>query len=440
MSAEVPSAGTDLSSADLHAAITDPVLLSMNILNEVAGRFPNAVPFAAGRPFGSHYDIARLPDYLDRFCEYLSAERGLPGDAVTQTLFQYGRTKGIIHELIARHLALDESIHVDPESIVVTVGCQEALFLALRTLRRDRPDVLVSADPTYVGVLGAARLLDMPVHPISEGPDGIDLDDLTTQVHRLRGERLRPRACYLVPDFANPSGTSMPTPARRRLLEIAEAENLLVLEDNPYGLFSGGDRLPTLKSLDRGRRVVYLGSLAKSTFPGARIGYVVADQRVANHDGGITLLADELAKIKSMTTVNTSPIAQAMVAGRMLAYDCSLEAANAEETANYRRNLRLLLDGLERRFAQNKSMITWNTPVGGFFVVLTVPFAVTDELLEVSGRDYGVLWTPMHHFFAGGGGTNQLRLSCSHVTPEQIEIGLDRLTAFIRAQSHKAAG
>lgn len=433
-----PTAEADLSVADLHAAVADPVLVSMNILNEVAGRFPDAIPFAAGRPFGEHYDTDLLPVYLSRYFEYLTTERGLSRAAVTRTVFQYGRTKGVIHELIARHLALDEGIHVDPESVVVTVGCQEALFLVLRALRRDRHDVLLSINPAYVGVLGAARLLDMPVHPVAEGAGGIDLDDLTAQVRRLRRRGFTPRACYVVPDFSNPSGNSIPAHARERLLDVAEDENLLLLEDNPYGLFGGPHRPPTLKSLDPGRRVIYLGSTAKSAFPGARIGYVVADQRVAQRDGGRGLLADELAKIKSMLTVNTPPIAQAVVAGRLLMFGCSLDAANAEEIAIYRRNLRLLLDGLARRFPPGRSAVTWNTPAGGFFVVLTVPFKVTQELLEASGRDYGVLWTPMHHFFVDGGGINQLRLSCSYVTPEQITVGLDRLVAFIRAETEHA--
>ena len=99
---------------------------------------------------------------------------------------------------------------------------------------------------------------------------------------------------------------------------MAAQEDLLLLEDNPYGTFGDGARLPTLKALDTGRRVVYLGSFAKTGFPGARVGYAVADQRVAADDGTASLLADELSKIKSMVSVNTSPVAQAVVGGKLL--------------------------------------------------------------------------------------------------------------------------
>src|SRR3954470_24899339 len=116
----------DLSTDRLHAALRDPALASMNFLNEVAGRFPEAVSLAAGRPAEDFFDVDDLPRYLRTFCAYLAAEKGASPEHVRRTLFQYGRTKGIIHELLARNLARDEGVDVDPESIVVTVGCQEA--------------------------------------------------------------------------------------------------------------------------------------------------------------------------------------------------------------------------------------------------------------------------------------------------------------------------
>ncbi len=180
--------------------------------------------------------------------------------------------------------------------------------------------------------------------------------------------------------------------------------------------------------------MVYLGSFAKTALPGARVGYVVADQRVADGAGRIGLLSDQLSKIKSMLTVNTSPIAQAVVGGKLVAHGCSLVAANVREHEAYTRNLRQVLDGLAARFpagAPASERVEWNAPAGGFFVVLTLPFPVDDALLEHSAREYGVLWTPMRHFYDGPGGEHQLRLSISAVTPEQIDLGLDRLAALI---------
>jgi len=433
---------TELSTADLHPSLTDPALNSMNFLNEIAGHYPAAISLAAGRPYEDFYEVEALPRYLDRFHRHLLEDLGYDEAAARRTLFQYGRTKGIIHDLVATNLELDEAIRVDPESIVVTVGCQEAMVLTLRALRAGPNDVLLAVSPTYVGLTGAARLVDMPVLPVSGGEAGIDLDDLLSAIRRARAAGLRPRACYVMPDFANPSGLSMDLATRRRLLALAEEEDILLLEDNPYGLFydvlsPGEHRVPTLKAIDERRRVVYLGSFAKTVLPGARVGYVVADQRVRGADGTVGLLADELSKIKSMLTVNTPALAQAIVGGKLLEHGCSLVAATVPERDVYAQNRSRVIDGLAARFAGLP--VSWNVPAGGFFVVVNVPFPVDDALLERSARDYGVLWTPMHHFYAAAGDVRSLRLSCSTVTAADIDLGLDRLAALVTDELAKIA-
>jgi (S)-3,5-dihydroxyphenylglycine transaminase len=186
------------------------------------------------------------------------------------------------------------------------------------------------------------------------------------------------------------------------------------------------------------------GEELKTGFPGARVGYAVADQRVAGSGGDVILLADHLSKIKSMLTVNTSPVAQAVVGGKLLAHDCSLTVANHRETAVYRGNRRQLLAGLASRFAGGDGtggagLVTWNSPSGGFFVVVTLPFPAGDELLEFSARQYGVLWTPMRHFYDGTGGRHQAGLAYSQLTPELIETGLDRFAALVADPRSRSA-
>jgi (S)-3,5-dihydroxyphenylglycine transaminase len=420
---------TELDLAALHDSLTAPISESMNFLNEIAHRFPDAISLAAGRPFEGFFDLDDVPRYFDAYRRYLTDR--LAGDeaAVRRTLLQYGRTKGIIHELIAEHLAVDERITADPEALVVTVGCQEALYLTLRALRRDERDVLLAVAPSYVGVHGAAGLADLPVLPVRESVTGIDLDHLVAQARRARGAGQRPVACYVIPDFANPSGIRLGVEDRRRLLRIAAQEDFLILEDNPYGLFGDPAGPPTVKALDEHARVVYLGSFAKTGLPGARIGFALADQRVA---GGY--LADQLAKLKSMLTVNTSPIAQAVIGGKLLTHGGSLRAANQRETWTYQANLAQVLAGLEQRF-DGVEGVSWNVPSGGFFLVLTLPFPAGDDLLELSAEQYRVLWTPMHHFYADGVPRNTVRLSFSHLRPAEVDAGLDRLADFVRDRS-----
>ncbi|MGY3676990.1 (S)-3,5-dihydroxyphenylglycine transaminase [Streptomyces sp. TE33382] len=419
---------TRLSVETLHGSLADPAISSMNLLNELIGEYPVAISMAAGRPYEEFFDVRLIHEYIDAYCDHLRNDRGLDEAQVTRTLFQYGTTKGVITDLIARNLAEDEDIDADPASVVVTVGAQEAMFLALRTLRADERDVLLAPAPTYVGLTGAALLTDTPVWPVRSTENGIDPQDLVLQLKNAEEQGKRVRACYVTPNFANPTGTSMDVPARRRLLEVAEVSGILLLEDNAYGLF-GSERLPTLKALDRSGTVVYIGSFAKTGMPGARVGYVVADQHVAG--GG--LLADQLSKLKGMLTVNTSPIAQAVIAGKLLLNDFSLAKANAREIAIYQRNLQHTLGELTRRLGGCPG-VSWNTPKGGFFVTVTVPFVVDDELLKHAAGDHGVLFTPMHHFYGGKDGFNQLRLSISLLTPELIEEAVSRLAALITAR------
>jgi len=331
-------------------------------------------------------------------------------------------------------LELDEGLVVPADSVMVTSGCQEAMLIALRTLCPGPQDVVLAVEPFYVGLTGAARILDVEVVPVPEGPDGLDPETVTAVARRVRATGRRPRALYLVPNFSNPSGVSLPVAARSRLLDVADEQDLLLLEDDPYGLFGLDDEpRPALKSLDTFGRVIYLGSFAKSCFPGARVGFLVADQTVVGEHGRRTLLAEEMSAVKSMTTVNTSPIAQAVIGGILIEAGCSLRAFNEGKLAFYRRNLRTLLAALDKHFPpplRDALGVRWNMPAGGFFAVLDVPFDADEDLLEVSAERYGVLWTPMSFFYADGG-DRALRLSCSYLEPERIAEGVRRLSRLV---------
>ncbi|SDN96001.1 aminotransferase-like domain-containing protein [Actinacidiphila guanduensis] len=427
-----------LDRAELHAAVGDPVLTSMNFLNEVMGRFPGAISFAPGAPHDSFLADVDAGRHIATYLDHLRRTAGLPEGEPERRLYRYGAAAGQINALVARQLRLDEGIMAAPEAVVVTVGCQEAMFITLRALHAGPDDVLIVPEPCYVGVMGAAKLLGITVRTVDQSEGTLDLDRLAALCAEIRAGGGRPRSFYLVPDFANPSGARMDLPARKALLALAEEQDLLLLEDNPYGFTAApGSELPTLKLLDRSARVVYLGTYAKVCMPGARVGFVVADQQVRDADGGTRLLADELTAIKSMVTVNTSPISQAVIGGILVENGGSLREPAARKAAFYQHNLAVLRRALERHFPRSlrrRAGIDWHAPDGGFFLMMDVPFDADEDLLEVSAREFGVLWTPMRHFFAGPGGTHRLRLSSSYLDPTQIEEGTTRLAAFIQSR------
>jgi len=425
----------DLHAAELHGSLRDPLLSSIGFLNEVMGRYPEAISFAPGAPhpeFVQGFDTRAL---TDRFLTHLVTGRGVDPARAERMLYEYGPAQGLINDLVAEALRRDQGVDADPRAVVITVGAQEAILLTLRALFRDPGDVLAVADPCFVGVTGAARLLDIPVSPVPEGPAGLDVDALAALCHEARAAGRRVRACYVAPDFSNPGGTRMPLALRHRLLVLAAREDLLLVEDNAYGFTAPeDDPLPQLKALDRARRVVHIGTFAKVGFPGARVGYAVADQRVAHRDG-VRLLAEEIADLKTMVTVNTSPLSQAVVGGLLLEHGCSLTALARPKAQRYRRNLDRLVDALERHLADPPPGVAWHRPAGGFFVRVDLPVPAGPALLEVSARDHGVLWTPMSQFSPSGGGDRQIRLSCSYLEPDRIETGVGRLATFLRKEA-----
>ncbi|WP_413799940.1 aminotransferase class I/II-fold pyridoxal phosphate-dependent enzyme [Streptomyces iranensis] len=426
----------ELHKRDLHRSVSDPVLDTMNFLNEITGRFPDVVSFAPGRPYEEFFDKDEILDHIRRYLDHLAAG-GASDEAIRTALYQYGPTAGQIRELISDSLRADEGIDAPPGAIVVTVGAQEGMLLTLRALFADPGDVLLVASPCYVGITGAASLLGVPVHPVEERADGLDVADVEAAVLAERARGRRPRAFYVVPDHSNPSGNTMSRRAREELLELAARHDLLILEDSPYRLVSPGVQLPTLKSMDHARRVIHLGSYSKSVFPSARVGFVVADQPVRDPSGAENLLADELAKIKSMVTVNTPALSQAAVAGALLACGGRLTERNAVPAKHYGEALRVTLEQLDRHFPEDvrdRLGIGWNRPSGGFFLTVRVPFPADNAALLRSAEDHGVIWTPMAYFYPGPGGERSIRLSFSYLSPAEIEDGIARLAAFLRAE------
>jgi (S)-3,5-dihydroxyphenylglycine transaminase len=424
---------TTLSRADLHVSVSDPVATSMNFLNEIAARYPDAISLAAGRPYDGFYSVEDIERYQRSYVDHLRAG-GIGEERVRGLLLQYGRTNGQLGDLIAHMLEVDQDIVVPADSVMVTAGCQEAMVIALRALCAGPDDVVLAAEPCYVGLTGAARIIGVDVVPVPEAPGGLDPEAVAEVAAQVRAGGKRPRALYLVPNFSNPSGISLSVAVRRRLLAVAGEQDLLLLEDDPYGLFGLDDEpRPALKSLDTDGRVLYLGSFAKTCFPGARVGFLVADQTVVDEQGRRTLLADELSAVKSMLTVNTSPIAQAVIGGVLVESGCSLRAANRDKLAFYRHNLATMLAALAEQFpqpARDGRDVRWNVPSGGFFAVVDVPFPADEKLLELSAEQFGVLWTPMSFFYADGG-HHALRLSCSYLEAERIAEGVRRLSRLV---------
>lgn len=426
------------------SCFSDPLLNVMNFLNEVVLDFPRAISFAPGRPAEDFFNVEESLTEIEHFVAYRAQHQGWSRDKVYADLGQYNKTNGIIQELIARQLKLDEEIEADPGEIVVTSGCQEGMAILLAGLFDPARDVLLSSDPTYIGITGLARILGVPVEPLPSGDHGLEPEVFERAIEKVRlGGRI-PRALYDVPDFNNPLGTSMPLAGRRRMLDIARREGMLIFEDNPYGMFAYDDApRPTLKSLDEHGVVVYMGSFSKTLFPGLRVGFLVAGQRCEIEDTGEeTPLAEVLSKVKSLTTVNTPPLLQAVVGGTLLRTGGSLAPLMEDKIAFYGANRDRMLAALDERFgagspiaeAGHAGEVRWNRPEGGFFLTVDLPFEFDREALAICARDFGVICCPMSFFSLTAGRERQIRLAFSYVTPDEIDRGIERLARFVASR------
>src|SRR3954469_18489331 len=226
--------------------------------------------------------------------EVISLAGGLPDTstfppdtfaAVTQRIasescakaLQYGPTEGLLEtkQCIAEVMAA-EGMRADPEDIVVTTGGQQVIDLVVKTLV-DPGDVVVAEAPTYPGAVPTFYSYQADVVQIEMDANGMRVDLMEETLDRLERDGRRPKFIYTIPTFQNPGGVTMSLPRRRRLVEVANSRELLVLEDNPYGLLRyEGVPVPTLRELDGGLYVMYLGTFSKILSPGIRLGWVLA--------------------------------------------------------------------------------------------------------------------------------------------------------------------
>src|SRR4051794_24998895 len=214
-----------------------------------------------------------LPDTASFPAKSFAAIMGRVAVDSTARSLQYGPTEGlgVLKRCIAEVMA-EEGMEVDPDEVLVTTGGQQVIDLVCKTLI-DPGDVIVAEAPTYPGAVPTFCSYQADVVQISLDADGMRIDELELTLDRLETEGRRPKFIYTVPTFQNPAGTTMSLPRRQRLVEVARERELLVLEDNPYGLLRyEGDSLPTLFALDGGDFVIYLGTFSKILSPGVRLG------------------------------------------------------------------------------------------------------------------------------------------------------------------------
>ncbi len=400
----------------------------MGFLNEVQLQYPEALSLASGRPNQKFFDFSDVTSYIDRYIKYVSDYKVF-GDI--NDLGQYNKAKGIINDLVSKYLEEEYEIKADPDNILINVGTQESLLIAVMTLCDKDKDIIIVEDPAYVGITHYALLAGYKLEPVAVKIDGLCLESLKQKIEVQNSIGKKVKIVYVTPDFQNPTGVSMSIEKRLKLLKMADEYDFYIVEDNAYGDFViEGIKYPTLKSLDEKKRVIYLHSLSKIIYPALRIGIMVADQMIDNLS-----LSNLMAKIKGYTSVNTPSITQAVFAGILIENNFKLQNFNQEKLKDLALRREYLLKALDKYFIANNKpwskTISWNVPNGGFFLTLKLPIPILKEDVIECAERFNVICTPMSFFYLNGGGENEIRLAFSYVDINDLDQAISNLSKYL---------
>ena len=332
---------------------------------------------------------------------------------------QYGPTEGlsVVKRCIVRVMQA-EGMQADEDDLLVTTGGQQVIDLVCKTLL-DPGDVVVCEAPTYPGAVPTFSSYQARVVQVTMDRDGMRTDELEATLDELERRGLRPKFIYTVPNFHNPAGVTLSLERRHELVRIASERELLVLEDNPYGLLRyEGDSLPPLRSLDE-EFIVYASTFSKILSPGVRLGWTCAPAPV-------------LAKMnlgKQASDLCSSSISQYFVS----AY---FDSGPWEEYVRslieiYRRRRDVMLDALADQFPREAE---WTHPEGGLFIWATLPDYIDTTDLLARGLEEHVAFVPGRAAYVDGRGGSAMRLNFSGVGEDDIREGIRRIGEVVREQ------
>lgn len=370
---------------------------------------PGIISFAGGLPDPELFPAAEIKNIFDTLLTTRAKES-----------LQYGSTEGqdALKTELVRLVKETENITVTPDQILVVSASQQALDMAARMFI-DPGDSIITACPTYLGALQAFQVAGADILGAKSDNDGILVEDLQTKLELLKQQGKPCKFIYLVPDFQNPTGTTIPLQRRKQILELAKKYNTFILEDSPYRQVRfEGEAPSTFYELDGGQgNVLTLFTFSKIFVPGFRLGFIIGP-------------ADVIRKFVILK--------QAMD----LCTSCTLQLATAEflkrnllpnhiqrMIAVYRQKRDLMLKTLAEFMPAG---VTWTHPQGGLFLWLTLPQGMDATKLLPKAIENKVAYVAGVDFYPDGNIFNDMRLNFSYSTPEQIVEGLKRLAQTIK--------
>ena len=368
---------------------------------------PGIISFAGGLPAPETFPVEELREVTE---EVLKNEAAFA--------LQYGTTEGddlLREQLVKRYREM--GLDITKENLVITTASQQSLDFLGRVFINKGDKVIVEF-PSYLGALQAFNAFGANPIGIPSDEHGMDPKLLEAKLAELAANGEQVKFMYIIPDFQNPSGVTMPEFRRKEIIEIAHKYHVLIVEDSPYReLRFEGEAQPTIYQLDKEGTTITLGTFSKIFVPGFRIGWVIADPKII----------DKFVTTKQSVDLCTPPFVQ-RIAGRYM--EKGLFSTKLGDIIRlYKHKKDLMMECFEKYLPEG---VKWTNPEGGLFLFVYLPEHMDAEKLfkiAIANKVAFVLGTV---FYCDGSGKNTLRINFSYCSDEQIVEGVKRLGQAIR--------
>ncbi|MED4227843.1 PLP-dependent aminotransferase family protein [Neobacillus cucumis] len=369
---------------------------------------PEVISFAGGLPAPELFPVEALKDA----CNAVLNEEGAAS-------LQYSTTEGYIplRDAICQRMKVI-GINANIEHVLITSGSQQAIDLTGR-LFINEGDTIICESPTYLAAINAFKSYNPKFVEVAMDDDGMVMEELEKKLIEYPNTKF----IYTIPDFQNPTGRTLKLERRKRMIELANQYDVLIVEDNPYGAIRfAGEALPPVKHFDTEGRVIYICTFSKIFTPGLRLGWICADES----------FIEKYVAFKQTADLHTDSFAQRITAKY-------LELYNIEEHINkikavYKERCTAMLSCIKEFFPKN---INYSMPEGGLFIWIELPESVDSGELFAKCLENNVAFVPGAPFFPNGTKKNSLRLNYSNMPKEKIFEGMELMGEVLHRELEK---
>ena len=365
---------------------------------------PEIISFAGGLPAPELFPVEDLKAAMDAVMD----ENG-------RAALQYGVTEGPKHlrEQIAQRLAEKNNIQSDADHLILTAGSQQGLDF-IGKLFLNPGDVVVLESPSYLGAINAFKQYQPNFVEVPTDENGMIMEELD----RVLATTPNVKLIYVIPDFQNPSGRTLPLERRKQFMEIINKYDVYSIEDNPYGdLRFKGEFLPALRSMDTKDLIIYFGTFSKILSPGFRMGWINASAEVV----------EKVNLIMQASALQTPTINALVISKYLDMFDIDKHVDKIREV--YKHRCQLMIDTMRAEFPPE---CKFTDPDGGLFTWVELPDYIDTRELAPKAMAQNVAYVPGSGFYPSGNTRNCMRLNYSNATDERIVEGIKRLAKVIR--------